>query len=612
MLFNTLIKVTCLINKVSFLPLFLLIGSFCWAQNGLEQKSFEFLSNYLEHHKSTDTLYFEYVKAYENKAQITGDLEKMFYAKSEYIVHGTMFSEKLKHAQQFLQIAQEQNNTLYTGLAYNKIALVYYMERDLEQSLHYELLAEELLSQTNDLYNLNKSRFGIGNIYYFLGDYEKALSFFNKAAAYYKSQKEYNDLNGYLSSIRYIGKCYYNLLKYKEVDTILKQAVEQAPYLKNHHQELNNAYFSLLRGQNLWAQKKYEESLAHLQKILPVIAANDDFANEHLVYLYIGKNLWALHKQVEALEQFKKVDQLFTTKQYSDLNLLEAYDYLIALNKSNNDLKNQLFYTERLLKVTNELQAQNKGLSNVLHNKYETKKLEANRKELQTKLTAQKQKGYFLYGFAISLVIGFLCYIIYTRKKQKAVRKQYEYFVKKQVLLELNAEPLIIDNVAKEEIVINNKLVIEEKEAEEKVTINIEEEQKDKAVQKADKKALADDKVQEILQKLNDFEKKRGYINKEINLNTLAKEFNTNVKYLSEVINSVKNENFSNYINRLRVEYAVLQLHKKNHFRKQTINALAEKFGFSSTRSFSDAFFKVTGLKPSYYISQIEKDEKAA
>lgn len=166
---------------------------------GLEQKSFEFLSDYLEHHKSTDTLYFEYVKAYESKAQITGDLEKLFYAKSEYIVHGTIFSEKLKHAQQLLQIAQEQNNTRYIGLAYNKIALVYYMERDLEQSLHYELLAEELLSQTVDLYNLNKSRFGIGNMYYFLGEYEKALSFFNKAATYYKSQKDYNDLNGYLS-----------------------------------------------------------------------------------------------------------------------------------------------------------------------------------------------------------------------------------------------------------------------------------------------------------------------------------------------------------------------------------------------------------------------------
>jgi len=39
--------------------------------------------------------------------------------------------------------------------------------------------------------------------------------------------------------------------------------------------------------------------------------------------------------------------------------------------------------------------------------------------------------------------------------------------------------------------------------------------------------------------------------------------------------------------------------------RKLTISSIAEVFGFSNSRSFSDAF-----LKPSYYIYQIEKDKK--
>jgi len=448
-------------------------------------------------------------------------------------------------------------------------------------------------------------------IYYSLADYEKALSFFNKTTIYYKSKNDYNDLLGYLTSLRYMGKCSFGLKNYSDVDEILKIVPTELTKLKTNHKELNNAYFTLLEGQNLWAKKQFVTSLSHLQKALPVIVANDDFANQHLVYLYIGKNLWVLNKQEEAVEQLKKVDQLFTDKKYSDLNLLEAYDYLIAFYKSNNDLKKQLFYTERLLKVTNELQTQNKGLSNVLHNKYETRKLEANRKELQTKLNVQKQKGYLLYGFAVSLVIGFLAYITYTRKKQKALRKKYEYFVQKQVLLELNTQSVVVSTTVEDKH--EEKIVIEEKPEEEKiVSVKEEEEQTSETEQMADKKVLAEDKVQEILQKLKEFEKKRGYINKTINLNTLAKEFNTNAKYLSEVVNSAKNENFSSYINRLRIKYAVLQLHENRRFRKLTINALAEEFGFSSTRSFSDAFFKVTGLKPSYYISQIEKDEKAA
>src|SRR5690606_7930756 len=267
------------VKKYICFALLLFVSSLGWSQTTLEKQSFDFLSNYLERHKSTDTLYFEYVKAYEHKAQKTGDLEKLFYAKSEYIVHGTTFNQKLQYAQQLLQLAQKQNNTRYTGLAYNKLALVYYMERDLEQSLHYELLAEKQLSKSNDLYNLNKSRYGIGMIYYFVGDYEKALTFFNETFAYYKNQSSYNDLNGYLSSLRYIGKCYFALEKYKEIDEVLEIASENANHLKPHHQELNNAYFSLINGQNLFAQKQYKASLEQLQKALPVIKNNDDFAN---------------------------------------------------------------------------------------------------------------------------------------------------------------------------------------------------------------------------------------------------------------------------------------------------------------------------------------------
>lgn len=598
--FYTLIKVNLQIKTAVLLALFLLNAHFCWAQNALEQKSFDFLSDYLNHHKSTDTLFFDYLKAYETKSLKQGSLEDIFYAKSKYIVHGVNFNERFRHAQELLKLATEKQDVKYMGLAYNKLALVYYMERDLEQALYYELLAEELLVQTGNLYNLNKSRYGIGSIYYFLGDYEKALTFFNQTADYYKNQNSYNDLNGYLSSIGYIGKCYFALKKYKEIDEVLEIVSENANHLKTQHRELNDAYFSLLKGQKLWAQKQYAASLTCLQKAVPVIINNDDFANEHLAYLYMGKNLWALNEKGAAVEQFKKIDDLFTTKQYSDLNLLEAYTYLITFYKTDNNLSQQLFYTERLLEVTNELQTKNKGLSNVLHSKYETKKLEANRKELQTKLNTQKQKGYLLYGFAVSLAIGFIGYIIYNRKKQKALRSKYEYFAQKQLLMELNVQPVVISTTAEDQQA--EKIVVEEKT----------EEQINKPEQKADKKVLAEDKVQEIIEKLSQFEKNSGFLNPNITLGSLAKDFDTNAKYLSEVINSTKNENFSSYVNKLRIKYAVLQLHEKKSYRKLTINALADEFGFNNARSFSDTFFKVTGLKPSYYISQLKKDEKKA
>src|SRR5690606_41896963 len=78
--------------------LLLFTSSLGWSQNTLEKQSFETLGNFLDNHKNTDTLYFDYVKAYENKAQKIEDLKKIFYAKSKYIVHGAKFNERLRHA----------------------------------------------------------------------------------------------------------------------------------------------------------------------------------------------------------------------------------------------------------------------------------------------------------------------------------------------------------------------------------------------------------------------------------------------------------------------------------------------------------------------------------
>src|SRR5690606_31250269 len=127
---------------------------------------------------------------------------------------------------------------------------------------------------------------------------------------------------------------------------------------------------------------------------------------------------------------------------------------------------------------------------------------------------------------------------------------------------------------------------------------------------KEGKNNISGKKIEDILKKLNFFEKNQGYLNSNITINTLAKELNTNSRYLSEVINNAKNQNFSNYLNGLRIGLLLNELENNKKLRKLTISAIAEEFGFNNSRSFSDAFFKVTGLKPSYYISQIEKDNK--
>ncbi len=119
--------------------------------------------------------------------------------------------------------------------------------------------------------------------------------------------------------------------------------------------------------------------------------------------------------------------------------------------------------------------------------------------------------------------------------------------------------------------------------------------------------SIPQDIVGVILKGLHVFERDKKFISREITLNTLAKELKTNTTYLSKIINHYKNTSFSNYLHTLRIEYAIEQLKVNSTFRKFTIKAIAEEVGFNNSESFSKAFYKVKGMKPSYFLSELEK-----
>lgn len=117
--------------------------------------------------------------------------------------------------------------------------------------------------------------------------------------------------------------------------------------------------------------------------------------------------------------------------------------------------------------------------------------------------------------------------------------------------------------------------------------------------------------MDDILRKLDKFEKNNDYLNSSLSLMSLAKKFNTNSSYLSRVLNSSKSINFSKYLNDLRIDYAVNQIKNDAVFRKYTIEAIASECGYNNSASFSRSFYKKTGLHPSYFVNEILKDQKA-
>jgi len=122
--------------------------------------------------------------------------------------------------------------------------------------------------------------------------------------------------------------------------------------------------------------------------------------------------------------------------------------------------------------------------------------------------------------------------------------------------------------------------------------------------QKYDYSALSTGDKQMLLnqwKKYIDLEK--SYLNPNLNIRDVAREFNTNSQYLSQVINELTGLSFKDYINKLRVEESKRIL-LSNNFNILTIDAIAAKAGFNSKSAFYRSFNSYTGLTPRQFVDQ--------
>ena len=125
-----------------------------------------------------------------------------------------------------------------------------------------------------------------------------------------------------------------------------------------------------------------------------------------------------------------------------------------------------------------------------------------------------------------------------------------------------------------------------------------------------EKPEIGDEIIDELLKKLDQFERDEKFLSQSISLQKLAVTFKTNTKYLSNIINHEKEKSFPHYINDLRVDFALKEITENLKFRKYTIKAIAGDCGFNSAESFSKAFKKKHKVAASYFIKELEKLEK--
>lgn len=133
-----------------------------------------------------------------------------------------------------------------------------------------------------------------------------------------------------------------------------------------------------------------------------------------------------------------------------------------------------------------------------------------------------------------------------------------------------------------------------------------EQSDQEQVIVKYDKSALSQDQLKAIHSELVLLMKQNKlFLTPDLTLKMVAEELGVHPNTLSQVINSVEEKNFFDYINTLRIEEFKerITLPENNKF---TLLSLAYECGFNSKTSFNRNFKNLTGKSPSEFLKEIK------
>ncbi|NVK52102.1 MAG: helix-turn-helix transcriptional regulator [Flavobacteriaceae bacterium] len=103
------------------------------------------------------------------------------------------------------------------------------------------------------------------------------------------------------------------------------------------------------------------------------------------------------------------------------------------------------------------------------------------------------------------------------------------------------------------------------------------------------------------------FAEKHTYLDNNLTIDSLATLLDVKKHHVSQMFTNIQKENFNDFVNRHRVEYAKSLLKDKN-FKQYKIEAIAQEAGFNNKVTFYKAFSKFTNTTPSLYRKELSKE----
>lgn len=563
---------------IFFLPIVLLAQV---PKRDLSQLSYDELHDNYFDNENNKSKQLEYANAYLAKANAENISIRKAKANYQFalLYYDTNTNKAIKYLDSVIKYSLNSKDKHFPAAAYCEKADLLKKQFKFKEAMFNYNLAEKVALKVNIDFYYNVRDYIATTKSEDLGEYNDALLIYRECYNYYRS-KDVRDpkYSSYYQNIIFgIADCFKSLNNTDSTSYYNRLGYQESRKTKN---EAYKFLFVLNEGANEVLKKNYNLAIDSINKALPKMIAFNNVGNTLAGYYYLGKAFEGLGNKSKAVNNFVKVDSIYNKTKKISTEFIDGYPYLINHYKKEGDKINQLKYLNAYMAIDSSLQNNYKQWNKLISKEYDTPHLFAQKEVLIKSLKNDNKQFYWGITVLVLLVILISSFGFYQHKLKKRYKNRFEKIVNTESVSNNN----VIDRNSKE-IEIKNK------------------EKKDIGISK--------ELIKQILDKLNQFEIKNGYLESNLTIQALSTTFETNSKYLSKIVNEYKNKSFIQYINDLRVEYAITNLQKDNKLTNYTIQALAEEFGFNSAESFSVAFYKKVKIKPSYFIKELVELRKS-
>ena len=449
---------------------------------------------------------------------------------------------------------------------YNWIGNIHKEKGDYSLALEYFLKSLKMYEDENDKENAGYPLLNISSIYRYMKDYERARSYALDAKSKFS---EANNQNAVGASLYRLSIVYY---EEKDFDNSIKYLIESKAIFEKNSNNYFIALTNSLLGTCYLAKGEINEAYIMFQNALEPAKLIGDLQLLSTLYQNIGKvyhEKGSYHKSMEFLLRTDSILKIIKDNRALLENSQDLIEVFSHLDISDSVLK----YFQRCQVLSDTIFSEQKSKSIAeMQTKYESDKKD---QLLQFQKKSLKNKNLIILISCIGtgmFLIALIMIVFLYKSKDRA----YKLLVYQNLgsaderTRETKNDNLIIERPV--EIIVNGK---------------------------HNNSILDDEHKKQILECLKESLKMKAFTDPNLSILMLAERCGTNRSYMSMVINETYRMNYSTFVNKLRIDEAILHLSDSDV--SVPLKELYQKLGFHSYSVFNEAFKKFVGVTPAYF-----------